>query len=173
MTLHLILTRHGKSYWDNPLDTDHQRPLAPRGQRAAPLIGDWLVSHGHVPDEALVSDAQRTRDTWALLSARLPAPVPARFEPALYLAGPDIMLRALHSATQDSVLMLGHNPGIAEFAHLLLITPPEDAGFKRYPTCATLVAAFDVPKWSDVTYGTGRFVDFIQPRTLEATPPQP
>lgn len=167
MTLRLILTRHAKSDWDNPLDTDHQRPLNPRGKRAAPLIGRWLAQNGYLPQEALISDATRTRETWALLSAEFPKTVPARFEPTLYLAGPDVMLRCLATSQTPSVMMIGHNPGIAAFAEMILAAPVAHQGFSRYPTCATLVAEFDAANWSDLRPGTGRALDFIVPRELD------
>jgi phosphohistidine phosphatase len=168
MTLRLILTRHAKSDWDNPLLSDHQRVLNPRGQRAAPLIGRWLVAQGFVPEQALISDATRTRETWALLSAELPQPAPpATFLPALYHAGPEVMLKALHSATAKSVIMIGHNPGIAEFAALLVATSPAHVQFGRYPTCATLIAEFDAPDWRDIRRATGTARAFITPRELE------
>jgi phosphohistidine phosphatase len=168
MTLRLILTRHAKSDWDNPLLRDHERALNPRGQRAAPLIGRWLVAQGFVPQQALISDATRTRETWALLYAELPPPVPqAAFLPALYHAGPDVMFKALQTATAESVIMIGHNPGIAEFAALLLAAPPAHAQFGRYPTCATLIAEFDAPDWRAIRYATGTVRAFITPRELE------
>ncbi|MCC5956366.1 MAG: histidine phosphatase family protein [Natronohydrobacter sp.] len=167
MTLRLILTRHAKSDWDNPLDTDHQRPLNPRGKRSAPLIGRWLAEKGYLPQEALISDATRTRETWALLSAEFPATVPARFERALYLAGPDVMLRCLATAQTATVIMIGHNPGIAAFAEMLLAAPVAHPGFSRYPTCATLVAEFDAANWAELRPGTGRALDFIVPRELD------
>ncbi|MCC5992141.1 MAG: histidine phosphatase family protein [Rhodobacteraceae bacterium] len=168
MTLRLILTRHAKSAWDNPLDSDHQRPLNARGQHAAPLIGRWLAQKGYLPGEALVSDAARTRQTWAKLGAELPAPVPARFEPALYHAAPDVMLRVLQGAKAECVIMIGHNPGIAAFADLLLAQRPAHPGFGSYPTCATLVAEFDgLAGWNDLAFGAGRALDFVVPRDLE------
>ncbi len=167
MTLRLILTRHAKSNWDNPLDTDHQRPLAPRGMRAAPLIGQWLRARGDLPAEALVSDAARTRQTWALLEAEFPTTVPVHFDPALYLAGPEVMLRVLKTAQAPVVLMLGHNPGIAEFAGQLLRQPVMHPGFASFPTCATLVAEFDVASWAELQLGTGSACGFVVPRELE------
>lgn len=167
MTLRLILTRHAKSDWDNPLDTDHQRPLSLRGKRAAPLVGRWLTTKGYLPQEALVSDAVRTRETWALLDAEFPAPVPVRFEQGLYLAGPDVMLRCLATAQAPCVMMIGHNPGIAAFAEMLLTQPVAHPGFVRYPTCATLIAEFEATDWADLQCSTGRAVDFIVPRELD------
>ncbi|MGY6704085.1 SixA phosphatase family protein [Roseinatronobacter sp.] len=167
MTLRLILTRHAKSDWDNPLDSDHLRPLNPRGQRAAPAIGRWLVHNGYVPQQALVSDATRTRQTWEGLGGQFPAAVPAQFEAALYHAGPDVMLRVLRTAQAQTVIMIGHNPGIAAFAQMLLRVPPTHPEFGRYPTCSTLVAEFDAGDWADVRYGSGQAVAFIVPRDLD------
>ncbi|MDD7971620.1 SixA phosphatase family protein [Roseinatronobacter alkalisoli] len=167
MTLRLILTRHAKSDWDNPLDSDHMRPLNPRGQRAAPKIGRWLARNGHLPQQALVSDAARTRQTWERLSAEFPAPVPARFEAALYHAGPDMMMQILQSASADTVIMIGHNPGIAVFARMLVDSPPTHPGFTRYPTCSTVIVEFDAPDWGSVRYGSGRVAAFIVPRDLD------
>lgn len=166
MTLRLILTRHAKSDWDNPLDSDHQRPLNPRGKRAAPVIGHWLAQKGYLPQQALVSDAMRTRQTWALLSAEWPEPVPVEFDNMLYLAGADVMLRRLQHANRTCVLMLGHNPGIADFAAMLLRAPLSDPDFQRYPTGATLVAEFGIARWSDLRCHTGEVVDFITPRRI-------
>ncbi len=167
MSLRLVLTRHAKSDWDNPLQSDHERPLNQRGRRAAPLIGRWLVENGYLPDEAFVSDAARTCETWARLSAEFPQPVSTHFEPALYHASPDTMLRVLQTAQGDTVMMIGHNPGIAAFAARLLRTPPKEDAFARYPTCATLVADFPAEHWRDIRPQTGALCAFIIPRALE------
>jgi phosphohistidine phosphatase len=88
-------------------------------------------------------------------------------KPALYHAGPDVMLAVLRHATAPVVMMLGHNPGIAEFASRLVAHPPVDAEFARYPSGATLVVTFDVPTWADVGFGSGAVLDFATPRNLE------
>lgn len=166
MTLRLILIRHAKSDWDNPLDTDHERPLNPRGRRAAPAVGEWLAAQGYLPQQALVSDAVRTRQTWGLIAPALPATVSATFLPALYLAGPSTMRRCLAQASATTVLMIGHNPGIAEFAAQLLEKPPQSVDFARFPTGATVIADFDASHWGDVY--RGHLVDFTTPRALGA-----
>lgn len=157
----LILIRHAKSDWSHEL-TDHGRPLNARGRGAAPAIGDWLRQNAYPPDEVLCSTATRTRETLSLLGLD----APTRFEPALYHAAPETMLRLLRGATGDSVLMLGHNPGIADFAECLLEQPPAHRKFAAYPTCATLVAIFDIDTWHDLQPGTGRTEGFIVPRDL-------
>ncbi len=167
MTLRLILTRHAKSDWNNPLDTDHQRPLNDRGRTAAPRIGQWLKAQGYLPRAALVSDATRTRETWALVASEFGAEVPVEFVPALYHASPDVMLGVLLEARADTVMMIGHNPGIAGLAAALVRTRPAHPGFGRYPTCATLVVDFDATDWAAIRPGTGEIREFIVPRDLD------
>ena len=50
MSLKLILMRHAKSDWNDPLQSDHERGLNPRGQASARALGDWLRGNGHLPD---------------------------------------------------------------------------------------------------------------------------
>lgn len=164
----LILTRHAKSSWDDPLTPDHDRPLNERGKAAAADLGIWLASRGYVPGEVLCSDALRTRKTWSGIAPALPGTPVLELKPALYHAGPDVMLAVLRHAKADCVMMIGHNPGIGEFARKLVAHPPVVAEFDRYPTGATLVCDFMVESWEDVVWGTGAVDDFIVPREIVA-----
>ena len=42
VTKQLFVLRHAKSSWDNPGLEDHERPLAPRGQRACMVMAEHL-----------------------------------------------------------------------------------------------------------------------------------
>jgi phosphohistidine phosphatase len=163
----LILTRHAKSSWDDPAMADHDRPLNERGKAAAADLGTWLASRGHVPDLVLCSDALRTRKTWSGLAPALPGTPILELKPALYHAGPDVMLAVLRHARGDTVMMIGHNPGIAEFAARILARPVANPEFARYPTGATLVAEF-ATDWPAVDWHHGTAVDFIVPREIVA-----
>ncbi len=168
MTKRLILTRHAKSNWDDPLTPDHDRPLNERGTRAAADLGQWLASRGYIPDEVLCSDALRTRDTFSGMAPALGAAPQLALKPTLYQAGPDVMLAVLRHAKADTVMMIGHNPGIAEFAQRLVNRAPINSEFQRYPTGATLVVEFMVDDWSEVTFGNGATLDFIVPKEIAA-----
>lgn len=159
----LILMRHAKSSWDDPLLEDHQRRLNKRGRAAASAMGAWLRDHAYVPDQALVSDAARTKETFA----RLGFTCAPDFLNRLYHAGPATQFNLLKGATGDHVLMLGHNPGIAEFAAQLVTTPPDHPRFDDYPTCATLVVAFDIGDWSELAPYCGTVRDFIVPADID------
>nr|MCU0905123.1 histidine phosphatase family protein [Tabrizicola sp.] len=102
------------------------------------------------------------------IAPALPGAPVLELKPALYHAGPDVMMAVLRHAKADVVMMIGHNPGIAEFAARLVAHAPSNPEFGRYPTGATLVADFDVADWGDVSFGSGVTVDFIVPREIVA-----
>lgn len=140
---------------------DHARPLNERGQTSATAMGDWLRAGSYLPDQVLCSSAVRTRETLDLLNLD----VETHFRKSLYHASADVMRVELQAATGNTVLMLGHNPGIAGFAHMLLGEPPRHPRFQDYPTCATLVADFD-QDWNALTWGSGTCADFAVPREV-------
>jgi len=158
----LILMRHAKSDWHSAGLRDHARPLNARGRRSATALGNWLRAQGLIPDQILCSSAIRTQET----CQRLKLPLAPDLHDALYLAEAPQMLRVLRGATGARVLMLGHNPGIAEFAARLVATPPAHERFDDYPTGATLVVRFDIAGWADLTPGTGAVRRFVIPREL-------
>lgn len=163
----LILTRHAKSSWDDPTVADHDRPLNARGKAAAADLGQWLASRGYVPDEVLCSDALRTRKTWSGIAPALPGTPILELKPALYHAGPDVMLAVLRHGKGETVMMIGHNPGIAEFAERLVRHAPANPEFHRFPTGATLVVDFAAETWAEVGFGSGTAVDFVIPREID------
>ncbi len=144
----LLLLRHAKSSWDNPGGRDFDRPLAPRGRRTAPLIGGHLRDRQLLPDLVLCSTARRARETYDLV-------VPAvggsaiQFEQALYLATPATLLRLAKAtpATVERLLVVGHNPGLQQFAALAIITFPGSG-------------------WAEIAPGAGQLESFVVPRDL-------
>ena len=166
MTKRLILTRHAKSAWDDPAMADHDRPLNDRGRAAAADLGTWLASRGYAPAEVLCSDALRTRETWSGIAPAITGTPVLTLKPSLYHAGPDVMLAVLRHATADVVMMIGHNPGIAEFAARIIAQAPANPAFQRFPTGATLVASFQIDNWKDLGFGMGSMRDFIIPSEI-------
>lgn len=166
MSLTLILTRHAKSSWDDPRLDDFDRPLNGRGRSSARAIGAWLAERKLVPGEVIVSGARRTVETWEQMSPEMPERADMRSEPLLYHANATAMLGVLCSASAPIVLMIAHNPGIAEFAERLVAEPPGHPRFYDYPTCATTVMQLPAMKWADATWQSAQVVDFVIPREL-------
>jgi len=164
----LMLLRHAKSDWPAGV-ADFERPLAARGHEAAPLMARYMAAEGLVPDLALVSSARRTRETWGLLAPAL-GDVKVKFEPRIYNASVDGLLSLLSEVGEDvgTVLVVGHNPGMAELT--LLLSGAGDrralaAVQRKYPTAALSVVRLD-GGWADVAPFKGRLERFVTPKSL-------
>ena len=172
--MRLLLLRHAKSDWSGNLG-DHDRPLAPRGRKAAPRMGAFMRKSGYVPEAVLCSTAERTRETLEFLLQALRADPAVRYDPSLYLAEWPALLAAVRDAggAGTPLLMIGHNPGIEQLAMTLAVQPKdaaERARFenlgRKFPTAALAVLDFDESHWSAIKPGTGRLTDFIRPRDI-------
>lgn len=162
MTLKLILMRHAKSSWDDPDLDDHDRVLNARGRLSAKRMGHWLRANEHIPEVAVSSSAMRTRETFAGLGFDCDV----AYAVQLYHARPETLLASLGVLTAKTVLLLGHNPGCAEFAQRTVSRPFPHRLFAAYPTCATTVMTFEKTHWRDITWGDGEPVDFAVPREV-------
>jgi phosphohistidine phosphatase SixA len=107
----VYLLRHAKSSWKVRGVPDHDRPLAPRGRRAAKAIAGHLLEQGIEPELVLCSTALRARQTLERIEPVLGTPV-VRFEPEFYRATAGTLLARLRAVDDavDSLLLTGHNP---------------------------------------------------------------
>jgi phosphohistidine phosphatase len=167
----LLVLRHAKSSWDDSSLADFDRPLASRGQKAAKRIGSELATRGWLPDLALVSPAARTRQTWELVSAELPAKPPADFREALYAAPAEKILDEIKKApeTANTLLVLGHNPGL-EYLARQIGGEESDADIlerlrKKFPTAALARFTFD-GGWQELKPNSARLTHFLAPKEL-------
>jgi phosphohistidine phosphatase len=168
----LMILRHAKSDWPAGAD-DHARPLAPRGLRAAPVMGRYMIAQGLVPDFAIVSTARRTQETWALVRAEFGAAPPHRDEHRIYEASVDSLFAVVAGAPDvRTLLMVGHNPGSEELASDLTGSGDEAdlIRMRRFPTCALAVIDFDTEHWAHVTHGTGRLNRYVTPGSIGQGP---
>lgn len=167
----VLLLRHAKSSWDNPRLNDFERPLAPRGRKAAPRMGVYMRETGLVPDRVLVSPAQRALETWELVEEAMGTGSEVEFERALYHAAPDTMLRLLQSQpiNDETVMIVAHNPGMEALATGLVSRGDEQAYESlriKYPTGALAEITFEVDRWGEIDWGEGTLVRFVVPREL-------
>ena len=86
---------------------DFDRPLAPRGLKAAARVGAFLADEQLVPDFAYVSPARRARETWDLVRPHL-GDVSERSEPRLYEAAADQLLAIVREIGREiGTLLIG------------------------------------------------------------------
>ena len=111
----LILLRHGKSDWSGG-EPDRLRPLARRGRRQVPEAGRWLADNVGAIDLAVVSPAERTRQTWRLAAAELAAPPPVREDDRVYAGDARTLLGVVRELPHEveTVVLIGHNPGVED-----------------------------------------------------------
>ena len=167
----LLLLRHAKSSWDDPKLSDHARPLNLRGRHAAAAMAAEMRRLGLLPDMVLVSSARRTLQTLAALE---PWDEPPRIEAldALYLAPALELLEAVRRAapTARCLMVVGHNPGLHEFAMMLAGAPAgPDKNLLRlasgYPSGALAEFSVAVP-WSGLGGHGAKLTRFLLPSDL-------
>lgn len=170
--LRLLILRHAKSDWAEPGRADMDRPLAPRGERAAKLMGGVLSEPQYRPDRVLVSPARRTRETLAGVNAVLGRPAPeVETVPALYEAhgGSYVPIIADAGGTARRLLVIGHNPSCQATAVTLASRGDRRALAELgagYPTAALAVIDFDVDAWTGIAPRAGTLVAFLTPRAV-------
>ena len=118
----LMLLRHAKSDWATPGLRDHDRPLNPRGRETAPKMGAYMVRHALIPDLIVASTARRVSETLALLLPAFEPPPKVELQARVYDSGANALLGLLKETPRavHSLLLVGHNPGLAELAALLI-----------------------------------------------------
>jgi phosphohistidine phosphatase len=164
---HLILMRHANAV---PGDDDRARPLTPDGFAEAERMGralGGLAARGFAPVHALVSPARRARETLAAVERALGA-LEAAEDEALYLASAGRLLSRLQrlDASAMQVLVIGHNPGLADLVRELVgrSDPAARARAARGlapGACAAL--RVDAAAWSELAPGCAELVAFLRP----------
>ncbi|MGO9881684.1 MAG: SixA phosphatase family protein [Solirubrobacteraceae bacterium] len=159
---HLLLLRHAKSSWDDPTLDDHERPLAPRGRKAARLIAAHLRDNHVQVSLVLCSSAQRARDTLELVQP----PGQVLIERGLYDASAQQLLERLRKVPDehDAVMLVGHNPAIEDLAGALTGCAAELAG-QKFPTGALATLTFSGP-WAGLAPDAAVLESFVRPRQL-------
>jgi phosphohistidine phosphatase len=159
----VILFRHGKSDWDASYESDHDRPLAKRGRKAADLMGVFLSEKGEVPDLAISSTARRARDT--LDRAVEAGGWECRLEllEELYLPNPYLLIDVIQRQDEavSSVMLVGHQPAWSEALSLLV-----GGGEFHFPTAAMARIDVDIERWDEVEPGAGELRWLVTPKQV-------
>jgi phosphohistidine phosphatase len=167
--LHLL--RHAKSSWAENIG-DRERKLNSRGRDEAERVGATLSGAIRPLDLVLCSAARRTRETAALVFGGF-APAPRMvFEEGLYLAGAAALLDRLSrlDEAEESVLVIGHNPGLHELA--LALAAPDSRGYAalsggKFPTAVRASFAVAGP-WSALGRTRHVMTDYVTVKSLKS-----
>jgi phosphohistidine phosphatase len=163
----LLLLRHAKSSWHDPSLADRDRPLAPRGHKAAERIAEHLRSNGPPVDLVLCSSALRTTETLKHVG-RAFGDAEMVVEDELYGATGEELLDRLRRVPEDvdGVALIGHNPGVQDLATGLAGGGDDLERMRtKFPTGAVAILEFD-GHWAGLAEGGGRLVAFVTPKDL-------
>jgi len=178
---HLMILRHAKTERDSPSGNDRDRRLNERGREDALILWRYIAANRFVPQCVLVSPATRARETWELLKDELPSQPRHEMIEQLYGADSAELLHIVRVAqlaggsNADRLMVVGHNPGLHEFALALTWTgdakpAKADASYRaltdNLPTSGLAMISFAINDWADVAFGRGRLERLVSPALL-------
>ncbi|MFX4274060.1 SixA phosphatase family protein [Propionibacteriaceae bacterium Y1685] len=152
----LLLLRHAKAADFAPGRSDSERPLTDRGHQQASGVGEALS--GTRVDHVLCSPAVRTQQTTEGLGLNCDI----ELAEGLYNAGSDTILALIAEVDEsvDTLLVVGHAPGIPALAHDLAGSDSDSTAMatieRGYPP-ATLARIEIDGTWAEP--GTTRLVE--------------
>ena len=164
----LWLLRHAKASVGGAGIADRDRPLNARGRDAAERVGRHLATRGARFDLVLCSSALRTRETIERVEKGYGAPLAVEFEDGLYLANERALVARIARLPEgaDSVVVVGHNPGIEELALQLAVRgDPDDLEAMRHKFPTGALAELRLARWSQVSRG-GELIRFVTPKRI-------
>jgi len=144
----LLMIRHAKSSWANPLQSDFERTLNERGVRDAPMMGAKLKKAAITPDLIISSTATRTRETAKYIAAEVGYDFDkVKWEEKLYHCIPSVFEELIYEIGNDvgTAFIIAHNPGITEFVNQL----SPDFATSNMPTCGMVGVHFEADRWED------------------------
>jgi phosphohistidine phosphatase len=151
MKRRIVLIRHAKSSWANPLQSDYDRPLNDRGLHDAPIMGERLKAKAIIPDLIIASTAKRAAQTARLIATAVGYDI-ARidWQEKLYHCISSVfeeVISTLDDAVK-TVFIVAHNPGVSEFAGDAAAWPRID----HMPTCGVAGIELEAAHWYNYNY---------------------
>ena len=140
-----------------------------RGRKAAAAMGEYLARLKPAPALVLCSTSLRTRETLDEILPALHREPQLLLEDELYLAGMGRLLDRMQRLPEqaESVLVIGHNPGLHHLAASLAGEPGELA--ESFPTAALAVLRVS-GRWSALRPHHATLIDFKTPKLLSRDP---
>jgi phosphohistidine phosphatase len=168
----LLLLRHAKAERSLPGASDHDRELIERGRKDAAKIGAYMAGHSLVPDRVLVSPAARCQQTWKAAARAFKSAPTVTAVKGLYAATQRALLGVIKGAptAAHSLLVIGHNPGLHEFALMLIASGDVDAREslrEKLPTSGLVIIDFAFDDWHKLHPHSGRLERFVSPKSLD------
>lgn len=160
----LILIRHAKSDWSNPLLDDFERPLNKRGSKNAPFMAKILKKEIQKPDLIISSPSFRTKLTLDYFLKEFEYKGEVIFEKSIYEAPFENLLKVIKNIDNKykTIFLIGHNPGLNDLANFLLGSFEDNI-----PTSGVLKIDFDTNSWKNISKDNSKLIFFKYPKMFE------
>ncbi|MDX3959852.1 histidine phosphatase family protein [Aliarcobacter skirrowii] len=160
----LILIRHAKSDWSNPLLDDFERPLNKRGEKNAPFMAKILKKELQKPDLIISSPSFRTKLTLEYFLKEFEYKGEVIFEKSIYEAPFENLLKVIKNIDDKykTIFLIGHNPGLNDLANFLLGSFEDNI-----PTSGVLKIDFDTNSWKNISKDNSKLIFFKYPKMFE------
>ncbi len=120
------------------------------------------------PELVLCSPSRRTRQTLTLIASGLAEGTDVQIKRELYAATAADILEMLREIPDEveSVMLIGHNPGIQDLALSLARDGPEIVRVRsKFPTAALATLEL-MASWRELAPRTAELVSFVKPKEL-------
>ncbi len=168
----VLLLRHAKSDWGNPMMGDFDRPLSKRGIKDAPRIGRTLKKFTSTPDTILSSPATRAKRTAEIVAKVAGYEGSIQEEPDFYGGDESDLITALQQLSNDieCPLLVGHNPTMEDTAAMLLSGDIDEASSLaiQIPTAGLICLDIPITTWAELKPGEAILRWFLIPRLIKS-----
>ena len=147
----LIIVRHSKSSWKDNSLIDFDRPLNKRGNEDGKKMSKLLKNYINSVDLLISSSSKRTRLTSSYFQKEIQFKN-SFFTKKLYHASSHEIIKKLNEIESgvNSVLLIGHNPGLTEF-----INKTTNINIFNLPTTGVAIINYEIKNWLDLDYKVG------------------
>ena len=160
----VLLIRHAKSSWDDPIMIDFERPLNERGKKDAPIMASKVKERKINIDAFISSPAKRAKKTARLFAEEYKYNENnILYKTELYHADASTFYEVIENTGNEyeSIAVFSHNPGITYFVNELTEVKLDDM-----PTCAVFALQADCSKWKDFRKAKKKFLFFDYPKAM-------
>lgn len=162
----LLVLRHAKSDWSDPLLHDRSRPLAPRGKKDASLMGRTLFWLKILPDLTLCSPAIRTQETARRFLKKCEKSGNLTLSAPLYEDDEEAVLLEIQKTSDQiqTLLLVGHNPLLEILVSKLVSEGSFDL---KLPSASLVCLESKEIAWRDTDWNNFSFQWVLHPRLMK------
>jgi phosphohistidine phosphatase len=160
----LYIVRHAKSSWDDAGLIDVERPLLEKGREKTRRVCEYLVEKKVSVDKIICSHALRAFETAKILAEALKYPASqVEVSEDVYMCDAyDMTELVMHLPDDiDSVMIVGHNPDMTDFANQFL-----DKEIIDLPTSGVVCIEFRTDSWVEIIDARKKTKFLITPKIL-------